>query len=71
MKTLGKIGSISLGMGGYQDVMFGVTIALDAGYCCTDFKGAWLTSSAPKNREVFGVEEFWRERPHYSPIIRL
>lgn len=39
---LGKIDSIRVGMGGYQDAMFGVTVSLSmkgSGVC--DFKGMW------------------------------
>lgn len=41
-KMLGKIEHISLGMGGYQDAMFGLTVTLagPGGGCC-DFKGTW------------------------------
>ena len=43
-KELGKIQGISLGMGGYQDAMFGVSITLGGkGWGVGDFKGTWAT----------------------------
>jgi len=41
-KELGKIRSISLGDGGYQDAMFGFSFELGGdGWGVTDFWGAW------------------------------
>ena len=42
-KSLGKIESINLGMGGYQNAMFGLSVQLVYGGCmgCGDFKGTW------------------------------
>lgn len=39
---LGKIESLRVGMGGYQDAMFGVTVCLSMqGSGVSDFKGMW------------------------------
>ena len=50
MRTeLGKITSIKLGRGGYQDAMFGVSIGLGGeGWGVGDFVGTWDTSTVPK-----------------------
>ena len=41
-KVLGKIKSIKMGYGGYQNVQFGVSIVLEGDGCgCGDFKGTW------------------------------
>ena len=46
--VLGKIGILRVGMGGYQDAMFGVTIGLAMkGSGCVDFKGTWSQSVKP------------------------
>lgn len=39
---IGKIESIKLGFGGYQDAMFGVSVTLSGkGWSVGDFKGTW------------------------------
>lgn len=44
-KELGKIKSIRVGMGGYQDAMFGVTFDLGGdGWGVSDFWGFWSPS---------------------------
>lgn len=41
-KTLGKITGISVGFGGYDDAMFGVSVSLGSGcWGVNDFKGTW------------------------------
>ena len=41
-KELGKIKSISLGFGGYDDCMLGLSVTLEMGGSCVgDFKGWW------------------------------
>lgn len=62
-KVLGKIDSLRVGMGGYQDAMFGVTIGLSMkGTGCSDFKGAWSqsveASSNTKWTEVDRSQQF-------------
>ena len=45
-KQFGKIASIRLGSGGYDDAMFGVTVIMSFdGTGCQDFKGSWQTYS--------------------------
>lgn len=47
-KSLGKIESIRLGYGGYQDAMFGVSVTLaHGGWHCSDFIGTWAPSLMP------------------------
>lgn len=47
-KMLGKISRIKLGYGGYQDVMFGLSITLEGkGWGTNDFKGWWGTNTVP------------------------
>ena len=50
MRTeLGKITSIKLGRGGYQDCMFGVSFGLGGpGWGVGDFLGDWDTDSKPE-----------------------
>lgn len=44
-KYLGKIQSIEVGFGGYQDAMLGLTIDLVSSNCgISDFKGTWNSS---------------------------
>lgn len=47
--SLGKISAITIGNGGYQDAMFGVTIQLDTvdGSVTDFFPGAWSTPIPP------------------------
>lgn len=42
-KYLGKIANVSIGTGGYQDAMFGVSFSLsfDGGSSVSDFWGGW------------------------------
>ena len=41
---LGRIRAISFGMGGYQDAMIGISVALQGkAWGVDDFKGAWAT----------------------------
>jgi hypothetical protein len=41
-KILGKISGISFGLGGYQNVMMGLSVSLSGeGSVCSDFKGTW------------------------------
>lgn len=42
-KYLGKIESVSLGIGGYQAAMFGLSVSLsfDGSHGCGDFRGTW------------------------------
>ena len=41
---LGKISNISLGIGGYQDCMMGLSVTLEgSGWGVNDFKGFWGT----------------------------
>jgi hypothetical protein len=57
-KMLGKIESIKLGYGGYQDAMFGLTVvfSLEGGSSgCTDFKGWWCDS--PSENAKWTVED--------------
>lgn len=45
-KVLGKIQSIRIGHGGYDDVMFGVSFSLgDDSSGCQDFWGFWMTAA--------------------------
>ncbi len=45
-KKLGKIKSVSFGMGGYQDVQFGISFSLGSdGDGCGDFWGYWAERS--------------------------
>lgn len=44
-KELGRIQSATFGYGGYQDVQFGLAVALSGeGWGVGDFKGAWGTA---------------------------
>lgn len=43
-KRIGKIQSITVGYGGYQDAMVGISVTLGSdkeGWGCCDFKGMW------------------------------
>lgn len=60
-KYLGKIESVSVGFGGYDDAMFGASFTLSFdGYVSQDFKGTWATHSESckwtleDQRETFG-----------------
>lgn len=58
-KEIGKIKSISLGFGGYQDAMFGVIVELGtdgSGWGCMDFKGTWDSRSAKGKNEAWILE---------------
>ena len=47
MKRIGKIHSISFGMGGYDDAMIGVSVTLSGdGWACGDFRGTWAVRPA-------------------------
>lgn len=65
-KELGKIQSISMGMGGYQDAMFGVSITLGGkGWGVGDFKGTWANRTegcewtVADQRKIFAETMEW------------
>ena len=70
MRTeLGKITSIKLGRGGYQDCMFGVSIGLGGeGWGVGDFVGTWDTDSIPK-KETHEWTEADRDQ-WFSKVMR-
>ena len=43
--NLAKITKVIIGYGGYQDVMFGVTIRAEGGEYASNFSGTWGTRS--------------------------
>ena len=49
-KRIGKINSISLGYGGYQDAQFGLSVDFTSknGWGVSDFKGCWSTDTKSK-----------------------
>lgn len=60
MKKLGKISSIKLGRGGYQDAMFGLTISFSFDVCCGigTFIGTWETRS---KHAQYSVEQWEKQ----------
>lgn len=65
-KVLGKIKSITLGRGGYQGAMFGVTIMLEMKNSSTgDFKGTWSTHT---DRCEWTVED---QRNHFADVMEF
>ena len=57
-KKLGKIQELHIGMGGYQDAMFGVTITLSgAGWGVSTFRGAWSPSQIKHDEHTQWSEE--------------
>lgn len=60
---LGKIKAIRVGLGGYQDVMFGVSFDLGGeGWGCTDFKGMWSPSHMERSEHAKWTETDRREQ---------
>ncbi len=52
-KHIGKINFLKVGMGGYQDAMFGVTVDLTGpGWGVGDFKGFWSPSRMPRSEHA-------------------
>lgn len=52
-RELGKIKSLRVGMGGYQDAMFGVTVELGGeSWGVFDFKGAWSPSQMKRSEHA-------------------
>ncbi len=58
---LGKITEVRFGAGGYQDIMFGLTVELNSnGVCCTDFISAgWYPGVIDPDKDAKWTE---RER---------
>lgn len=66
-KVLGRIASISLGMGGYQDAMFGLTIVLHGGAGgCTDFHGFW--ASKPSEGAEWSIND---QDTEFAKVMRF
>lgn len=67
-KELAKISSIHLGMGGYQDAMFGVSIGFSGkGWGVADFRGTWGTDTkVTKNTKWTEAER----SKHFADVMR-
>lgn len=62
-KALGKIEAIRVGLGGYQDVMFGVTFTLRGeAWGVSDFKGFWSPSQMKRSEHAQWTEEGRKEQ---------
>lgn len=68
---LGKIKDITIGRGGYQDVMFGVSVVLGGeSWGTSDFKGTWGTCMADGKdaewksgqKKVFAEAMLWLDK---------
>lgn len=84
-KVLGKIASLRVGRGGYQDAMFGVTVSLSMQNSgVSDFKGTWdqsikVTSStrwteADRSRQFDDVMRWLDEQcriAHVDDVMKL
>lgn len=57
-KQIGKINLLKIGMGGYQDAMFGVSVDLNGpGWGVSDFKGFWSPSRMPRSEHAQWTED--------------
>jgi len=59
-KRIGKIESVKLGYGGYQDVMFGISVTLTSkkdSWGVSDFKGTWGMTIEVSDRTEWTEED--------------